>query len=879
MNYNRPRNLLLVALFIIVTLYTAYQEHYWPIPWPFCLVLLGGSVISIWMALYVSTPRLLSLIVVIFIIEYVKETIGVRSGMWTYHDNLDHVNQQYNFGICAWVLAGMTVYWLAVRLVIPFLRKLKGLYEQWDPINPYLVIVVLVLALIPLTIKDYRLSLGLPLEAPWPGWIWWFWGLYAVLFVVTLEAANGMGFKELFRYRISPNLVIVLLVIVVIPLTLGLYRHSDHPGWLWWSWGFYTVLLVVTLGTANRMESPVFLGLLLTTWVIAIVSEYTGAIHNHIWTFAHDDKFPPYFLVIGFWPLEIFTQYCLSAVLAREPLNPYTGSESVEPGVSQAPEGNGLHPHLTKEEHQLRLFLQLSAITYLVVGLAFALFREHILQRIDDFAVHAHLIPILGERIPYADGEFWLSLAFSMMMTITVLCYMAQLNVRKNKGFVRALLVAKAASSLSSLGFILFHKPAYFASLVILLVDGSIFWITLYFYVRASQLLPKVQTTGSGGVKPPQPAKNGPTTVAAIKGDDKLALLDQVLETTHFFDLLNKRFQDSGKSNKKDFKVVIKPNFMFMHSRHDISTYTDPELVEALVARIYDQGFTNITLVEAQSTYGNYYNNRDVLSVARYVGYSVDKDGYATDKKYRMVDLTKEKVPYDYGDIPVAQDPFGYCRELGRHYVGLTWWHADFRISFAKNKTHCFCNYTLTLKNVYGTLPMQNKLKEYHTRRDYSWPTIAALTHFPVHFGLIDAFTSADGQFGVVECPEPKLTKTIIGGESLLAVDWVGAYKMGLVPDDPKVGQFLPLAMATWGKPDIKPGWDKSCYDPWENVDQSIVDSLDMIEKAYAFSDWWFSVLTGMDPYFTFKRKGWVALFMRKILAPFKRLFYEHIEI
>ena len=111
--------------------------------------------------------------------------------------------------------------------------------------------------------------------------------------------------------------------------------------------------------------------------------------------------------------------------------------------------------------------------------------------------------------------------------------------------------------------------------------------------------------------------------------------------------------------------MVIKPNFMFMHSRHDISTYTDPELVEALVARIDDQGFTNITLVEAQSTYGNYYKNRDVLSVARYVGYPVDKDGYAPDKKYRMVDLTEEMVPYDYGNIPEEQDPFGFLPQIG----------------------------------------------------------------------------------------------------------------------------------------------------------------------------------------------------------------------
>jgi uncharacterized protein (DUF362 family) len=866
MNDNRPRNLLLVALFIIVGLYTAYQENYSPLPWPFALVVIVGFVIFIWMALKVSTSRLLSLVVVIFIIEYIKETIGVRSGMWKY------THESYNFGIFAWVLAGMTVYWLAVRLVIPALRKLKKLYEQWNLINPNLVIVVLVLALIPLTIKGYRLS---P-EALWFGWIYWFWGLYAVLFVATLEAVKGRGFKELFGYRISPNVAILLLVIVVIPLTLGPYTHPQNPerlAWLWWSLAFYVVLLLVTLETANRMEFTVFLGLLLTTWVIAIISEYTGAIHNQIWTFPHNDKFPPLFLVIGFWPLEIFTQYRLSAVLAKEPLDQYTGSGGAEPDVSQAP------LYMTREESHLRLFLQISAVTYLVTGLAFVFFPGPILELIDEFGKHFHLIPSLGEATWYIDAQFWLSLAFSMMMTITFLCFMAALNIRKNKGFIKALLVAKAASSLSSLGFILFHKPAYFASLVILLVDGSIFLITLYFFNRANRSLSKAQIAGAGGGKPPRPAKNGPTTVAAFKGDDKLALLDQVLETTHFFDLLNKRFQESGKSNKKDFKVVIKPNFMFMHSRHDISTYTDPGLVKYLVDRIYEKEFTNITLVEAQSTYGNYYKNRDVLSVARYVEYAVDKDGYAPDKKYRMVDLTEEMVPYDYGNIPGEQDPFGFCRKLGRHYVGPTWRHADFRISFAKNKTHCFCNYTLTLKNIYGTLPMQNKLKEYHTKRDYSWPTIASLTHFWVHFGLIDAFTSADGQLGVITCPEPKLTMTIIGGESLLAVDWVGACKMGLDPDDPLVGQFLPLAMATWGKPEINLVGDNSVYEPWENVDQSVVDSLDMIEKAYCFSTWWFGALTSMDPYFAFTWRGWAIKLMRWILAPFKRLFYEEIEI
>jgi uncharacterized protein (DUF362 family) len=506
---------------------------------------------------------------------------------------------------------------------------------------------------------------------------------------------------------------------------------------------------------------------------------------------------------------------------------------------------------LTKEERQLKLVLQISALTYLVAGLAFAFAPGKILEAINYFS--SWLTPGWA-TIPIPEGKFWLSLAFSMMMTITVLCLITAQNVRKNQLFIVPLLVAKTASSLSALGYLIF-SARYFAYLVIFLVDGSIFWITLYFFIRAHRAFLEEQTEWFRKAATPPPS-SGPTTVAAFKGDDKFALLDRVLEATKFFEIIEARFQKSGKS-RQDFKVVIKPNFMFMHSRRDISTYTDPSLVEALVGKIAARGFPNITLVEAQSTYGNYYENREVLKVAQYVGYALNKN-------YRLVDLTEEMVPYDYGG------------RLGRHFVGPTWRDADFRISFAKNKTHTFSHYTLTLKNIYGTLPLQDKLKEYHTKREYDWPTIETLKHFPVHYGLIDAFTSADGQFGVIVDPDPNETKTIIGGENLMAVDWVGAKKMGLDPDDPQVGRFLPLAVAAFGKPEITWVGDTSTYEPWENVDEAIIRSLDIIEEAYVFSDWWFSALTGMDEYFAFKKKGWWALALRKLLAPLKRLFFRY---
>lgn len=507
--------------------------------------------------------------------------------------------------------------------------------------------------------------------------------------------------------------------------------------------------------------------------------------------------------------------------------------------------------NMTREEKHLKIVMIISAITFFISGFAFAFFPELILK---SFNLFSRIFTPGLKEIPISVEKFWLALAFSMMMTITALCYIAQHNVRKNKGYIIPLLISKSVSSISSLCFFIF-SARYFAYLVIFITDGAIFWITLFFYIRANKAFFEAHTTYLRK-RPVKPVNTGPTTVVAVKDDDKFKALDKVLEETSFLDILERRWKESGKP-KESYSVVIKPNFMFMHSKKDVSTYTDPELVETLINKIAAKGFKNIAVVEAQSTFGNYYKNREVVKVAEYTGYS-------TNKNYRIIDLTEEMVPYNYGG------------RLGEHFVGPTWRDADFRISFAKNKTHVFCHYTLTLKNIYGALPMQNKLKEYHTKREYDWPTIETLKHFPVHFGLIDAFYSADGQFGVIVDPTPNLTKTIIGGENLIAVDWVGAKKMGLNPDDPHVGRFLPLAVEAFGKPEVNWIGDRSVYDPWQNVNEFFIQSLDIAEEAYAFSDRWFSGLTGMDEYFAFKKKAWPILILRKVLSPIKRIFYKY---
>ncbi len=114
-NNSRTQNLLLIALFGLITLFTAFHEGYIPkISALFLASLTAGFLISVWLAFSVSTRRLLSLILAIFIIEYIKETIGIRSGVWTYHG----IGGSYNFGVWAWVLAGVISYALSTRVVI-----------------------------------------------------------------------------------------------------------------------------------------------------------------------------------------------------------------------------------------------------------------------------------------------------------------------------------------------------------------------------------------------------------------------------------------------------------------------------------------------------------------------------------------------------------------------------------------------------------------------------------------------------------------------------------------------------------------------------------------------------------------------------------------
>jgi uncharacterized protein (DUF362 family) len=343
--------------------------------------------------------------------------------------------------------------------------------------------------------------------------------------------------------------------------------------------------------------------------------------------------------------------------------------------------------------------------------------------------------------------------------------------------------------------------------------------------------------------------------VAAIKGQDKLGALDDVLEKTDFFGRLDAACKQSGK-DKEAFSIIVKPNFMFMYSTKDPSTYTDPQLVEHLMDRMFDRGYRHLACGEARSTYGIFFTNREVRTVARHIG--------LTEKNYRVVDLSEDLEEYSFSG------------KLGKHFVNREWKNADFRIAFAKNKTHSYAFYTLTIKDIYGALPMENKFLEYHHNRDIFTTTIEFIKHFPIHFALIDAYTSADGPFGIFADKNPNHTETMIGSEDIVATDWIGAAKMGL---DPMVSDYMKLAVEAFGKPQIKMVGDRTIYPNWVNVIDVIpLVALGGLDRNYYFGNLFYSVFSYMEDFFQYKEPSIGRRFARLLADPIKSLFFQKLE-
>ncbi|MCP4370258.1 MAG: DUF362 domain-containing protein [Deltaproteobacteria bacterium] len=226
---------------------------------------------------------------------------------------------------------------------------------------------------------------------------------------------------------------------------------------------------------------------------------------------------------------------------------------------------------------------------------------------------------------------------------------------------------------------------------------------------------------------------------------------------------------------------------------------------------MYNLGFRKLFVVESENVLSQWYENRSVTSIAQCAGYR--------EEFYKVENLTRNAVPYHYNGI------------LKNHFVGKVWRDADFRISFAKNKTHPAGVYTLTLKNIFGVTVYQNKYLDYHKHLEWDLCVVDMLDAFPIDFGIVDAYISADGPFGFRGSKKPRKTKTVIAGKDCIAIDWVGAKKMGI---DPMKSRLMRKVVGKWGKPTYTVAGPEDIYKDWSNTPFFLSNFDDILEEWYA---------------------------------------------
>jgi len=320
-----------------------------------------------------------------------------------------------------------------------------------------------------------------------------------------------------------------------------------------------------------------------------------------------------------------------------------------------------------------------------------------------------------------------------------------------------------------------------------------------------------------------------------LDGKDKIALLNEVLDIAGLEAALEAVCREKAKA-RTELKIVIKPNAAMFVRRDDDGTTTDPLLVLALVEHLIAKGYPDVSVAESSNAYELTFSNRNPITVMTAMGLNggvhdfvsarprttahvADAEGHL--KPYQLVDLGADTTEVETDEIPG-----------GTLKLATAWLEADFRISFAKFKTHVYGGYTLLVKNTYGCLPETDKMWHYHRPTGCARPTIAQLKKCPVHFGIVDGITAADGWLGVKwDRAMPRRPGFILAGRSIIATEQTACRIMGVKVDRSPMTQ---TARELYGAPAELDG-DVRPLGKWWNVPGFIIAGFPTTEKYYRY--------------------------------------------
>jgi uncharacterized protein (DUF362 family) len=207
-------------------------------------------------------------------------------------------------------------------------------------------------------------------------------------------------------------------------------------------------------------------------------------------------------------------------------------------------------------------------------------------------------------------------------------------------------------------------------------------------------------------------------------------------------------------------RVVLKPNLVEYHRDKVINT--NPNVVAAVIELCQREGAAEVIVAEGPG----HWRNLEYLAAESGLGDVL--------KQYnvRLVDLNH--------DEPVKTLNLGRLTGLEYLYLTRTVTSADVFISLPKLKTHHWAGATLSLKNLFGTLPgicygwPKNEL---HWRGIPNSIIDIALTHTP-HLAIVDGIVGMEGD-GPLN-GTARHVGAVVMGTDLVAVDATCCRLMGL---------------------------------------------------------------------------------------------------
>lgn len=250
----------------------------------------------------------------------------------------------------------------------------------------------------------------------------------------------------------------------------------------------------------------------------------------------------------------------------------------------------------------------------------------------------------------------------------------------------------------------------------------------------------------------PLPATSRVSIARAAKYDDKLA------------DVLQAQFEKFREQVPlKDKRVVLKPNMVEFHPDKVINT--DPRFVSAVIDMCKREGAKEVIVAEGPG------HCRNIEHIVAACGLGAV--------------LAKHRVPFvDINhDEPMKLPNLGRLTGLEYLYLSKTIATADVLISLPKLKTHHWAGATLSLKNLFGTLPgicygwPKNEL---HWRGIDNSIVDIALTRTP-EFAIVDGIVGMEGD-GPLNGTAKEFGAVIMGND-LVAVDATCCRLMMLDPE------------------------------------------------------------------------------------------------